>query len=183
MPFCQNCGNQVPGEAHFCRQCGQPINTAPSDQQVNPPLPEEPLEAQSPGPAVPPEAPGDSPRRRSMFSTPIGEMTGGQRTLLLFLCFLTILVFSAVVCAALVSRDYEYDSGYSSGEPSLAEYWDRAACSDLSSRVELMRAMGATNQEMQDSFYRAEGAVKRYGPYEVFTHCRSKYKDDWNAGR
>ena len=43
--------------------------------------------------------------------------------------------------------------------------------------------MGATNQEMEDSFYRTEGAVKRYGPYEVFTHCRSNYKAAWDASR
>ena len=110
-------------------------------------------------------------------------MTCGQKALILVLASLIIVGIPFLVLSLTLGTDDEFDDGFSSGEPSLTEYWDRAACYDLFGRVEAMRAMGATNQEMEDSFYRAEGAVKRYGPYEVFTHCRSKYKADWDTGR
>ena len=107
-------------------------------------------------------------------------MSGGQRAFIFSLGFLILLFPVAVVCGTLAGGD-EYDSNYSSGEPSLAEYWNRAACYDLFDRVEQARRMGATNEEMTESFYRAEGAVKRYGPAEVFDHCNRRYKSEWEA--
>ena len=176
MPYCQFCGNEVSDQARFCRQCGRPTTAdATDDQPVVPPQSASPARELGPADAGKPGGETEPQDRKSLFSTPVREMSGGQKATLGCLGLIAIFIPIIVVCSLLLTAGDNYDSGYSPGEPSLTEYWDRAACADLYQRIDEAYRRGYTNEELMASFHRAEGAMKRYGPERVILHCDQKF--------
>ena len=204
MPFCQDCGNQVPEEASFCRQCGSPqakppsSTTTPPDPQVSPPAHPYQENAESPPPSgcpdstLPPaeevsaeEVSNEAPVRRGLLSTPLGEMTGGQRFTIGCLGLLIMVIPLAVLCGVLIEGSdsgTSYETTDPSRAPTLTEYWDRSACFDLFTRTEAADRAGISRADWIASLSRAEGAVKRYGgPTRVLAHCNNTYGSAWRS--
>ena len=91
---------------------------------------------------------------------------------------IVMLIFAAVCTWAFVdSIDESFTT--SDLDDELEDYWQQSECFDLFDRIVEGMKQGFTSEEITQSFYQTEGAVKRYGPRRVIEHCNNKYRKAW----
>jgi len=116
----------------------------------------------------------------SETSTPDRKKIGITHPVVLGMLIISLLFLSCTICVvAMVDTEPSTSNSISTIDRSLQDYWGQAECFDFFTRMTLAYSQGYSETQIIDSFSRAEGAVKRYGFWEVFTHCRDTYADQY----